>query len=126
MNDTQRYYYRRHFAKKKTKRLFQSLKRHQNLVPPKSPVTTAINYALNHWKALTNYLRDGVLVIDNNLAERMMKSVVIGRKNYLFSGNHNAAEHAVTLYSLIETCKLLNINTYDYFTDVLKRLPTTM
>ena len=67
-----------------------------------------------------------MLAIDNNIAERAMRSVAIGRKNYLFAGSHEGAESAATIYSLIETCKALDINTFDYLRDVLKRLPTTL
>ncbi len=53
----------------------------------------AINYDLNHWQALNNYLGDGALDIDNNAAERAMRSVVLGRKNYLFAGSDKGAEN---------------------------------
>jgi len=126
MTDTQRYYYRKRYAKSKLKRFYKWLLEQKRLAPPKSPLGKAISYTLNHWQALNNYLRDGVLDIDNNRAERAIRSVVIGRKNYLFAGSHRGAEQAAVIYSLIETCKLLNINTYEYLIDILKRLPTTL
>ena len=126
LRDKQRYYLRRHDAKPRLKQFYRWLRRMQQQAVPKSPVGQAINYAMNHWQALTNYLRDGVLAIDNNIAERAMKSVVLGRKNYLFAGSHRGAENAAVIYSLIETCKALNINTFDYLSDVLARLPTTL
>ena len=61
---------------------------------PKSLVGQAIQYTLNHWKALNNYLRDGLLHLDNNVAERAIKPFVIGRKNFLFAGSHQGAENA--------------------------------
>ena len=85
-----------------------------------------MQYCLNHWRALNNYLLDGVLDIDNNRAERAIKPFVIGRKNFLFAGSHFGAEQAAVIYSLIESCKMMNINTFDYFKDVLARLPTTL
>ncbi len=94
-------------------------------VLPKSPLGKAINYAKNHWQALTNYLLDGCLEIDNNAGEQGMRPLAIGRKNWLFAGNDQAAEHAAVMYSLIQTCKLNGINTFAYLKDVLARLPTT-
>lgn len=126
MTDLQRYYYRRRHARPILKRFYAWLKQHENATPAKSPTAKAINYALNHWSALNNYLLDGVLTIDNNAAERCMKPVVLGRKNYLFAGSHQGAENAAVIYSLIQTCKHLGINTYDYLRDVLARLPTTL
>lgn len=123
----QRYYYRRKYAKpiiRKT--IYPWLKKYHNLVLPKSPLGQAIGYYLNHWQALNNYLRAGYLDIDNNLAERLIKPVVIGRKNYLFAGSHQGAENAAVIYSLIQTCKLLGINAFDYLKDVLEKLPTTL
>lgn len=126
MLNHQRYFYRRHFAKPILKKLHRWLKEQNKTAPPKSPLGLAIQYALNHWKAMNNYLLDGVLDIDNNRAERAIKPFVIGRKNYLFAGSHRGAEYAAVIYSLIESCKMLNINTFDYFKDVLSRLPTTL
>jgi transposase len=126
MPSVQRYYYRRYFAKSILKKLHRWLRKHQRTTPPKTPLGIAIQYALNHWEALNNYLRDGILDIDNNQAERAIKPFVIGRKNFLFAGSHRGAEHAAVIYSLVESCKMLNINTFDYFKDVLQRLPSTL
>lgn len=126
MDDTRRYYYRRRHAKPKLRQLYRWLKNSQPQAPPKSPLGKAISYMLNHWQALNNYLRDGVLAIDNNIAERAMRSVVLGRKNYLFAGSDSGAESAATIYSLVETCKALEVNTFDYLSDVLRRLLNTL
>jgi len=67
-----------------------------------------------------------MLAIDNNAAERLMKPIKIGVKNYLFAGSDQGAENAAVLYSLIETCKLHQINPYEYLRDVLMRLPTQL
>jgi transposase len=125
LNDEQRYYLRRREAKPILKRFYRWLKQYQTKAPPKSPLGQAINYTLNHWRALNNYLRDGMLDIDNNRAERAIKPLVIGRKNYLFAGSHKGAENAAVIYSLIESCKACKKNPYDYIKDVLDRLPTT-
>ncbi len=93
-------------------------------VLPKSPLRKAITYALNQWEALTVYLEDGILCIDNNLAERVVKMVALGRKNWLFAGSDAGAERAAILYSLIASCKLCKIDPFVYLRDVLDRINT--
>lgn len=126
MPPDKRYYYRKRFAKPILAKFYPWLHQTKIKAPPKTPLGMAINYALNHWQALNNYLRDGILDIDNNRAERAIKPLVIGRKNYLFAGSNQGADHAAVIYSLIESCKMLDINPYDYLKDVLTRLPTTL
>ena len=126
MTVLQRYFYRRRFARPILKTLYRWLIEQNKIAPPKTPLGMAIQYMLNHWKALNNYLLDGILDIDNNRAERAIKPFVIGRKNFLFAGSHRGAEMAAVIYSLIASCKMLDINTFDYFKDVLQRLPTTL
>jgi transposase len=92
-------------------------------VPPKTALSKAINYTLNHWKSLTNYCLDGKLDIDNNAVERIIKPFTIGRKNWLFQGNTRGAEASAILYSLVQTCKLNNVEPYDYFKKVLTKIP---
>lgn len=88
-------------------------------VPPKSPVAKAISYMLKNWHALTAYLEDGRLEIDNNRSERSIKPFVIGRKNWLFHGNGKGAHAGAVLYSLIETCKYHQVDVFSYFKYVL-------
>src|SRR5262249_36082253 len=97
-----------------------------NRVIPKSPLSNAVNYALKNWEALERYLEDGMLDIDNNAAERLIKPVKIGAKNWIFAGSDQGAKNAAVFYSLIETCKLHQINPYDYLRNVLTRLPTQL
>jgi transposase len=92
---------------------------------PKSPLGKAIAYTLNHWQALTNYLLDGCLSIDNNSAERAIRPLAIGRNNWTFAGSDRGGKSAAIIYSLIETCKMNSINGFDYLKDVLTRLPRT-
>jgi transposase len=125
LNPEQRRYCRRRHSKPLLKQFKRWLNRHHKTVLPKTPIGKAIQYTLNHWRALNNYLRHGILNIDNNTAERAIKTVVIGRRNWLFAGSHEGAKKAAILYSLIETCKLNKINPYEYFKDILARLPTT-
>jgi hypothetical protein len=92
-------------------------------VLPKSPMAEAINYALNNWPALIRYLDAGFLKIDNNTAEREMKRIAIGRKNWLFVGSDNGGRTASILFSFTSTCHRLNIEPWAYLRDVLTRLP---
>lgn len=91
---------------------------------PKSPMSKAINYALNQWDALVRYTSDPRLSIDNNLSERTLRMVVIGRKNYLFAGSEAGAERAAIIYSLVASCKLNGHDPFAYFNDVLKKVTT--
>src|ERR1700733_278610 len=88
----------------------------------KSDTTAAVKYALGRWEALTRYAEDGGLEIDNNTAERALRAVALGRKNYLFAGSDTGGERAATLYSLIGTAKLNGLDPESYLRDVLSRL----
>jgi transposase len=85
-------------------------------------LSKAINYSLNNWQALNRYIEDGRLNIDNNPAERQMRCIAVGRKNYLFMGSHAGGDRAAVIYTLIETCKANNIDPYRYLSDVLGRI----
>lgn len=92
-------------------------------VLPKSPMGVAISYALGQWQALNRYLEDGDLNIDNNAAERVLRPIAIGRKNWLFAGSDEGGRRAAILFSIIESCHQNGINSYEYTRDVLERLP---
>jgi transposase len=92
-------------------------------VLPKSPINEAIGYALNHWTALCRYTEAGFLEIDNNVGEREMKQIAIGRKNYYFFGSANGGRTAAVLYSFTSTCRRLEMDPWVYLQDVLTRLP---
>lgn len=85
----------------------------------KSETAGAIRYALTHWRALTRYLENGLLEIDNNAAERALRTVAIGRKNYLFMGSDSGGQRAASLYSLIGTAKLNGLDPDFYLRTVL-------
>ena len=91
-------------------------------VLPKSPIGQAIAYSLPRWNKLSTYASDPILNIDNNPVENAIRPVAIGRKNYLFAGSHDAAQRAAMVYSLFATCRLHNINPYDWLKDVLDRM----
>ena len=92
-------------------------------VLPKSTIGMAIHYSLQRWEKLGLYITDGKLEIDNNLVENAIRPVALGRKNYLFAGSHRAAQNAAMLYSFLGTCKINNVNPYEWMTDVLNRIP---
>ena len=100
------------------------LDEYKNQVLPKSPIGKAIVYSLNQWEALNRYIDDPMLEIDNNLSERTLRMVVIGRKNYLFAGSEAGAQRAAIIYSLVASCKLHDIDPFRYFQDVLTRVST--
>jgi transposase len=88
----------------------------------KSDTSAAIRYALALWDALVRYCNDGLIEIDNNAAERALRCVAIGRKNYLFAGSDRGGERAATFYSLIGTAKLNGIDPEGYLREVLARI----
>jgi transposase len=94
------------------------------VVLPKSPIGEAVTYARAQWTALTRYLEDGTLAIDNNAAERALRRVVTGRKNWLFCGSDVGGTRAAILYSVVATCKAHGIDPWAYLRDVLERIPT--
>jgi len=95
-------------------------------VLPKSPMGEAIGYARAQWEALQRYLDNGILDIDNNRAERALRRVAVGRKNWLFAGSDEGGRRAAVVYSLIASCALLKINPYNYLRDVLGHLPSAL
>jgi transposase len=88
----------------------------------KSDVTLAIHYALGRWTQLLRYCNDGRLEIDNNAAERALRAVALGRKNYLFAGSNAGGERAAAIYSLIGTAKLNGLDPESYLSHVLARI----
>ena len=90
------------------------------LLSKKSDLAGAIHYALARWKALTRYRDDGRVEIDNNAAERALRAVALGRKNYLFAGADCGGERAAAIYSLIGTAKLNEIDPEAYLRHVLE------
>jgi transposase len=93
-------------------------------VLPKSPLGEALTYARAQWVALTRYVEDGILEIDNNRAERALRRVAVGRKNWLFAGSDEGGRRAATIYSLVASCALHKVDLYAYLRDVLERLPS--
>ena len=88
----------------------------------KSETTVAIRYALSRWNALTRYIEDGHIEIDNNAAERSLRRVALGRKNYLFAGSDAGGHRAAAIYSLIGSAKLNGLDPEAYLREVLTRI----
>jgi len=91
-------------------------------VPPRGGLAEAIRYALARWPALSRFLEDGRIELDNNPVERAIRPVALGRKNHLFAGSDGGAERWATVCSLIATAKLNDVEPYAYLEDVLRRM----
>jgi hypothetical protein len=92
-------------------------------VLPKSMIGKAINYTMGLWNRLIRYIDDGKWEIDNNLVENSIRPVALGRKNYLFAGSHEAAKQAAMIYSFLGTCKLNNVEPFQWLKETLSRIP---
>lgn len=92
-------------------------------VVPKSPIGQALHYCLERWDKLMLYTTNGMLEIDNNLVENAIRPVAVGRKNYLFAGSHNGAQRAAMLYSFLGTCKINDINPFEWLRSTLETIP---
>jgi hypothetical protein len=93
-------------------------------VLPKSPLGEAVRYLTNQWAALQRFVEDGRLAIDNNRAENQLRVVAVGRKNWLFAGSFEGARRAALLYSIVQSCKLVDVAPFLYLKDVLLRIAT--
>lgn len=93
------------------------------MVLPKSAIGQALHYSLERFDKLMLYTTDGKLEVDNNLIENAIRPVAIGRKNYLFAGSHNGARRAAMLYSFIGTCKINDVNPFEWLKNTLETIP---
>jgi len=98
------------------------LKINRNQVLPQSPIGKAIDYALKNWEKLCRYTLNAELQLHNNLIENLIRPIAIGRKNYMFAGNHQGAQRAAIMYTLFANCKLNNINPEHWLIDVLDKI----
>ncbi|MGF7191398.1 hypothetical protein JOE11_004454, partial [Robbsia andropogonis] len=89
-----------------------------------SAIAKALDYSLRRWEALTRFLDDSQLPIDNNWAENQIRPIALGRKNWLFAGSLRAGKRAAAIMSLVQSAKLNGHDPYAYLKDVLNRLPT--
>ena len=97
---------------------------HRTKVPDGSGTAKALDYSLKRWEALTRYLDDGSVPIDNNRVENQIRPWALGRSNWLFAGSLRSGQRAAAIMSLIQSAKLNGHDPYAYLKDVLSRLPT--
>jgi uncharacterized membrane protein required for colicin V production len=90
----------------------------------RSPIGKALAYFSERQQQLGMFLHDGMLLMDTNLIENAIRPIALGRNNYLFAGSHQAAQNAAMIYSLLATCKLHQVNAYDWLKYVLTVMPT--
>jgi transposase len=100
----------------------QWLQATEHIVLPKSPIGQALQYVLPRWDGLVRYCENGALSIDNNLSERSVRPVAIGRKNYLFMGSDNGGKAAAILYSIMASAKANQVEPFAYVRDLLSQL----
>jgi len=92
------------------------------LISQKTKLAEAIRYALSRWAGLTRFLDDGQIEIDSNVVERSIRPIALNRKNALFAGSDGGGEHWAIIASLIETCKLNDVDPYAYLADVISKI----
>lgn len=124
LDDQQRWQIRQARAKPLADKLHQWLQANREKVPHGSVTAKAIDYMLKRWVALTRYLEDGRLPIDNNWVENQMRPWALGRKNWLFAGSERSGKRAAAIMTLVQSAKLNGHDPYAYLKDVLTRLPT--
>lgn len=107
-----------------TEEIINWCREHVSHYPPKSPMAVAIGYVINQWATLTVFLKDPRLRLDNNVSERALRIQALGRNNFLFVGHDEAGQNLAILQTIVATCKLHNVNPYDYLVDVLVRVQT--
>lgn len=119
LDDAGRAAYRQEHARPVLAALKGWLETQQKVALPRSQLGQAVRYALVHWEALARYTEAGYLAIDNNSAERALRSVAIGRKNWLFCGSEEGGQTAAVLYSVMGSCKAVDINPQRYLAEAL-------
>lgn len=111
-------------AKPAADTLYAWLLAQRQRVPDGGATAKAIDYSLGRWSALTRYLDDGALPIDNNWVENQIRPIALGRKNWLFAGSLRAGQRAAAVMSLIHSARLNGHDAYAYLKDILERLPS--
>lgn len=124
LNNDQRQIIRQHQARPIADALHAWLLAQRVRVPEGSATAKAIDYSLRRWRALTHYLDNGAVPIDNNWVENRIRPVAIGRNNWLFAGSLRAGQRAAAVMSLIHSARLNGHDAYAYMKDILERLPS--
>lgn len=97
---------------------------YENEVTPKSPLGEGLRYMRNQWAALNRFVDDGEVEIHNNAAENALRTVAVGRNNWLFAGSEQGGRRAAILYSIIASCRLAGVDPFKYLEDILLRIAT--
>ena len=105
------------------KRLRRAMELIRRKTLPQGLLGQAIDYTLKRWEALTRFVDDGRLEIDNNLIENAIRPSALGKKNWLFVGHPEAGERSAVIYTLLGSCRRHGINPFDYLKDLFTRLP---
>ncbi|MGE8408047.1 MAG: IS66 family transposase [Pseudomonas sp.] len=124
MSDEDRWRIRQEMAVPITKALHDWMSAQRDLVPNGSATAKALDYSLKRWVALTRYLDDGAVPIDNNQVESQIRPWALGRSNWLFAGSLRSGKRATAIMSLIQSARMNGHDPYAYLKDVLTRLPT--
>ena len=119
----QRHALRQRTSARLLRKLHQCLLELREQVLPKSPSGTAVRYLLNQWDALTRFLQDGELEIDNGATERANRDIALGRGNWTFFGSDQGGKRAAVLRSFVASCKRSGVEPFAWFRDVLSRIP---
>jgi transposase len=115
-------FYRRTESQRILDKMKKWLDENKPLYPPKGQMGKAIGYAQNQWDSLCEFTKDAKLRLDNNISENALRIVALGRKNYLFAGHEEGGQNLAILQTIVATCKLHDINPYDYIKDVIIKL----
>ena len=124
MSDEDRWRLRQETAMPIAEKLHEWMLAQRQLVPEGSATAKALDYSLKRWVALTRYLEDGAVPIDNHQIENLIRSWALGRSNWLFAGSLRSGKRAAAIMSLIQSARLNGHDPYAYLKDVLTRLPT--
>ena len=124
MSDEDRWRLRQETAVPIAEKLHEWMLAQRELVPEGSATAKALDYSLKRWVALTRYLEDGAVPIDNNQIENLIRPWALGRKNWLFAGSLRSGKRAAAIMSLTQSARLNGHDPYAYLKDVLTRLPT--
>ncbi|MEG1112452.1 MAG: IS66 family transposase [Hafnia sp.] len=124
MSDEARWRLRQETAVPIAEKLHEWMLAQRELVPEGSATAKALDYSLKRWVALTRYLEDGAVPIDNNQIENLIRPWALGRSNWLFAGSLRSGKRAAAIMSLIQSARMNGHDPYAYLKDVLMRLPT--
>ena len=105
--------------------LEQWMRRERRKLSSRNPIAKAMDYSLKRWAALTRFLDDGRICMTNNAAERALRGIAVGRKNWTFAGSDSGGRRAAAIYTLIETAKLNDVDPRAWLADVLARIANT-